>query len=106
MMSTVSNNFGPMPKVFGIGLNKTGTSSLGDALNLLGIKTIHYPCDDVTYRQLTRGDMRLRILETYQGIVDTPIVPFYRELSQLYSNTKFILTVREKSSWLKSIQSH
>ena len=105
-MSEIKFSAGPMPKVFGIGLNKTGTSSLGEALNLLGIKTIHYPRDDVTYTQLTRGDLRLHILETYQGIVDTPIVPFYQQLSQLYPSSKFILTVREQSSWLKSVESH
>src|SRR6516162_10242963 len=39
MKSDVSNDSGLLPKVFGIGLNKTGTSSLGDALNLLAIKS-------------------------------------------------------------------
>lgn len=33
-------------KVFGIGLSRTGTTSLGTALNQLGIKTIHYPHDE------------------------------------------------------------
>ena len=28
-------------KVFGLGLSKTGTSSLAEALNRLGIRTIH-----------------------------------------------------------------
>ena len=36
-------------KVFGLGLSRTGTTSLGRALNILGIKTIHYPCDKKTY---------------------------------------------------------
>src|SRR5262245_44092838 len=97
---------GPLPKVFGIGLNKTGTSSLGEALNLLGVKTIHYPCNDFTYGQLIRGDLKLAILESYQGIVDTPIVPYYAQLSELYPRSKFILTLREKAAWLRSIEAH
>jgi hypothetical protein len=34
-------------KIFGLGLSKTGTSSLADALNELGFPTIHYPFDIV-----------------------------------------------------------
>jgi len=42
------------PKVFGLGLglSRTGTSSLGESLNQLGIKNIYYPCDSVTQREL------------------------------------------------------
>jgi len=42
-------------KVFGLGLSKTGTSSLGQALNMLGVKTIDYPHDEKTYEELTGG---------------------------------------------------
>src|SRR5215217_9330431 len=89
-------------KVFGIGLSRTGTVSLAEAMNVLGIKTIHFPCDEQTFEDLRMGNYDLRILEEYQGAVDTPVAPFYAQLDSHYPNSKFILTVRDKQSWLKS----
>jgi len=44
-------------KIFGLGLSKTGTSSLTDALNLLGVKAVHYPHDQRTYEELRAGSI-------------------------------------------------
>ncbi len=93
-------------KVFGIGLNKTGTTSLGEALNALGIKTIHYPFKKDIFHELTQGIYRLSILNSYQGIVDTPVAPYYAQLDREYPGSKFILTLREPESWLRSIEAH
>lgn len=93
-------------KVFGIGLNKTGTTSLGEALNRLGIKTIHYPFKKPIYDELRGGNFELSILRSYQGIVDTPVAPYYAHLDRTYPGSKFILTVREPESWLRSIAAH
>src|SRR6266498_5883945 len=106
MKTDTSNNSGPLPKIFGIGLSKTGTTSLSSALNALGIKTVHFPCDDRTYTQVTGGDLRLSILKTCQGIADITVAPYYPQLSALYPGSKFILTVREKSTWLESMEAH
>ena len=93
-------------KVFGLGLSKTGTTSLAAALNTLGIKTIWYPHDEKTLAELRSGVYRLSILEEYDGAVDTPIVPYYAQLDNVYPNSKFILTIREKNSWLRSAENH
>ena len=93
-------------KVFGLGLSKTGTSSLGEALNTLGIRTIHWPHDQRTHDDLRNGNYRLSILEEYQGIVDIPVAPYYAQLDRVYPNSKFILTVRDKDSWLRSAEVH
>lgn len=93
-------------KVFGVGLNKTGTTSLGDALNLLGIRTIHYPFKRDTYDELRSGRYRLSILEHYQGAVDTSVAPYYAQLDAAYPGSKFVLTVRDVTSWLRSIEAH
>lgn len=90
-------------KIFGLGLSRTGTTSLGAALNKLGIKTIHYPHDETTQRELLSGTGKLSLLNRYQGIVDISVVPFYRQLDRAYPNSKFILTIRKKESWLKSV---
>lgn len=93
-------------KIFGVGLNKTGTTSLGEALNLLGIRAIHYPFKKPIYDELTSGCFRLSILERYQAIVDTPVAPYYPQLDAEYPGSRFVLTLREPESWLRSIDAH
>src|SRR5690349_19921009 len=93
-------------KVFGLGLSKTGTSSLSEALNYLGIKTIHYPSDELTWRELRSGNYRLTLMNEWQGAVDISVAPFYPQLDQAFPQSKFILTVREKEAWLRSCEQH
>lgn len=88
-------------KVFGIGLSKTGTTSLANALEILGYKV--KDCLGVT--TYTKGDLRSvnkAALATYDAFTDTPIPSFYRDLDEDYPNSKFILTVRDMDAWLKS----
>lgn len=103
METTIINS---QTKIFGLGLSKTGTSSLGEALNILGIKTIHYPFDDATYNELREGNFNLSILQEYRGIVDIPVVPYYAQLDKTFAGSKFILTVREIEGWLRSVDKH
>jgi hypothetical protein len=93
-------------KVFGLGLSKTGTSSLTEALNLLGIKTIHYPHDRRTHEQLRNGDYRLDILSDYQGVTDISVAPYFAQLDRVWPASKFILTLRDIDSWLGSAELH
>lgn len=93
-------------KIFGIGLSKTGTSSLSEALNMLGIHCIHYPDDPVTLHELRSGHFRLTLLEKYQAIADTPVVPYYPQLDKEYPGSKFILTTRDIEPWLESVKKH
>lgn len=93
-------------KVFGLGLSKTGTSSLTDALNLLGIRSAHYPHDARTLCELRAGRYRLSILEEFQGVTDIPVAPFYAQLDRAFPNSRFILTVRERAAWLRSCEVH
>lgn len=93
-------------KVFGVGLSKTGTSSLTEALERLGVPAIHYPYDARTHDELRRGDYRLSILERYQAVLDIPVAPFYAQLDAAWPGAKFILTVREREAWLRSAETH
>lgn len=88
--------------VFGIGMGRTGTTSLADALTKLGIKTKHFPSDNSSQRELLAGK-KLSIMKKYQALVDG-IAPFYRQLYTQYPNSRFILTVRDKSDWLVSVK--
>jgi hypothetical protein len=93
-------------KVFCIGLARTGTHSLTEALNMLGIPTIHYPKDESTFLHLSNGFYRLPVLETYQAITDIVVAPYYAQFDREYPGSKFILTVREKNSWLESVEAN
>jgi Sulfotransferase domain len=96
----------PSGKVFGIGLGRTGTKSLVTALNLLGVRSIHYPSDDQTLRELKAARYRLSVLDLYDGAADISIAPYYAELDRAYPGSKFILTVRDRENWLDSIEGH
>jgi hypothetical protein len=96
----------PSGKVFGIGLSRTGTRTLAAALNLLGIRAKWYPSDPRTYHELIGGQFKLTILEEYDALTDTPVVPYYPQFDKLYPGSKFVLTVRDKESWLRSAEKH
>ena len=93
-------------RLFAICLNKTGTTTLGHALNILGVPTIDYPTDLRTLEQLEQGDYKLDILKSYKAVTDMPVGLFYPQLDKLYPGSRFILTVRDKPSWLKSVRDH
>jgi Sulfotransferase domain len=94
------------PKVFGVGLSRTGTHSLTAALHVLGYDTVHYPTDRATLETLLRGDVRFPLLEQYDGITDITTVPYYEDLDREWPGSKFVLTVRDEDSWLRSCRKH
>ncbi|NOQ16180.1 MAG: hypothetical protein GQ581_03900 [Methyloprofundus sp.] len=88
-------------KVFGIGLSKTGTSSLASALELLGYNVK----DCLGVSQYSKGNIASidkGALSRYDALTDTPIPSFYQELDNEFPDAKFILTIRDMDSWLKS----
>ncbi len=91
-------------KIFGIGLSQTGTKSLTQALTMLGFNTIHCPDDEVTLKELMAGNYNFSILNDFDGITDITVAPFYAQLDKLFPNSKFILTIRDKESWLRSLE--
>ena len=93
-------------KVFGIGLSKTGTTSLDKALNMLGIKSKHCPTHDTTYIELVSGKYDLTILSQYDALTDIVASPFYAEFDKVYPKSLFILTIRDVNDWLVSMKKH
>jgi hypothetical protein len=88
-------------KIFGIGLSKTGTTSLAAALDILGYRTKDYP-GLAEYRPGDLSCIDPLVLEQNEALTDTPIPSFYRELDHRYPGSKFILTVRDMDGWLLS----
>jgi len=97
-------------KVFGIGLSRTGSTSLAKALTVLGYRTIHFPADPVTQREYSEffahpsRTLTLSLLDRYDAITDTPLARVYRELDLAYPGSKFIWTTRDKAAWLTSCE--
>ncbi len=88
-------------KVFGLGLSHTGTRSLNAALEVLGIPSYHWATDRRTYRELSHGVYDLTLLKRYQGLTDITAAPYYAQFDGVYPSSKFILTLRDKASWLR-----
>jgi hypothetical protein len=97
-------------KIFGIGLSRTGTHSLGSALTTLGFRSVHFPCDSATreeiYRHFAAGaaSLRLSLLDLVDAVVDTPVTCVYKALDQRYPGSRFILTTRDMAPWLNSCE--
>lgn len=89
-------------KIFGIGMPKTGTTSLTAALRILGFRTEHSPRDPTTVAELRAGNYSLSILSELDALTDIPIPAIFPQLDQMWPGSKFILTVREFESWLAS----
>jgi len=93
--------------IFGIGLSKTGTTSLFAALDQLGYRS-------ATYRHLRglgldewfEGNFERDYLAGYDAATDLPLAQFFPQLDLRYPGSKFVLTVRELDSWLESARSH
>lgn len=78
-------------KIFGVGLSRTGTTSLSWALLRLGLKVVHFPekIDDVF---------------SHHAATDTRIAAQFDVLDKGFPDSLFILTVRNLDDWLHSME--
>ena len=95
-----------MTKIFCIGFQKTGTTSLGEAFEKLGYKVCgvyHELLPD-----LRRGDFEKikDVVESYDVCKDNPWPVLYQQLDQFFPGSKFILTIRDETAWIKSVVNH
>ncbi|MEM7201237.1 MAG: sulfotransferase family protein [Planctomycetota bacterium] len=84
-------------KVFGIGFQRTGTTSLGKALNALGIRTLDCP------KQLWY-DLDDPVIQEFDGFTDNPVPLLYRDLDARHPGAKFVQTIRAEEAWLSSVE--
>lgn len=98
-------------EVIGAGLGRTGTYSLKLALEQLGLgpchhmeEVIHNPPRHVPlWSAAVQGNPDWNAAyEGYNSAVDWPTAAFWRELSEVYPNAKFILTTRNPERWYDS----
>ncbi|MBI3903493.1 MAG: hypothetical protein HY306_11245 [Nitrosomonadales bacterium] len=91
------------PKIFGLGLSRTGTTSLHLALLQLGKASVHHPLD--VARSWLLGDFsRHDPLVEFDACLDIPTPAYFRELDKAYPESRFILTMRDEDEWAASLQ--
>jgi hypothetical protein len=96
------------PYVFNIGLNRAGTTSLTEALGILGIETLHHKHNGIRLFDLMQQNLRLgyRVFygldHLYRGFSDFAGQYFFKLIDQQYPGSKFILTTRDLDTWLDS----
>lgn len=99
----------PIPtRIFGVGLHKTGTTSLAQAFRILGYDAAHWESPHwarYIWDEL-RETGRSRTLEMHYALCDLPIPLLFRQLDRAYPHSKFVLTVREEDDWIRSIGVH
>ena len=91
-------------KVFVIGFQKTGTTSLEHALQLMGYRV--FGGDKNLMKFDNKNDLKNYIqntLENWDAVQDMPWPLFYQELYELYPDAKFILTIRDSKKWIRSV---
>lgn len=100
-----------MNKIFGIGLNKTGTRSLASALRILGFRTLHKgdrATSELVHRASREGRPLLtHVGEQYDAYLDVhALVERFVEADRHYPDSRFIYTTRELEAWLDSRERH
>ena len=93
-------------RVFCLGFQKTGTSSVEWLLKDMGYQVFSaYKQPDIQFSQmLEAGDLaELRAeSELFDAFQDISWFNFYKEFDQWYPGSKFILTIRDTRSWWRS----
>ncbi len=90
-------------KIFCIGFHKTGTKSLTSSLRQLGFKVKgRFGVNDSNIQNNALSKAK-KLVRQYDAFQDNPWPILYKELDVLVPNSKFILTIRNKESWLKSV---
>lgn len=93
-------------KVFCIGFHKTGTSTMDSALTLLGYRVTGpngVNDEDISKNYIAMGKALVQEFDAFQ---DNPWPLLYKEMDDLFPGSKFILTMREPESWIKSQVNH
>jgi hypothetical protein len=98
--------------VFQLGIIRAGSTSLCEALNILGIPSLHWEGPGPDYKKFEtdvipeniKSNRRLFYPydEEWQGFLDFNGVCYYQTLYEMYPESKFIFTYRERIPWFKS----
>ncbi len=98
----------PNPKIFVIGRNKTGTTSLEAALRDLGFRVGRQLTGELLLEDWGRRDFRrlIKFVHTADAFQDTPFSHDYtfQAMDSAFRGSKFILSVRDSpEQWYESV---
>jgi hypothetical protein len=87
-------------KIFGIGLSRTGTTSLTAALSRLGYLSSHFE-NEFSMELLDADDAII-----FEAMTDTPVCAQFELLYHRFENAKFIWTKLPYDRWVDSFNRH
>lgn len=100
-------------KLIGAGFGRTGTESMKQALEILGLGPCHHmselfahPEQKAIWRAIAAGgepDWDV-VFAGYSSSLDWPSTYYWRELAAYYPEAKILLTVRGAKSWYDSME--
>lgn len=107
-------------RVFQIGFNKCGTTTISDFFNANGIASVHYDdgkvAQDIWNNYNSNQPLISQKYDKYKAFFDmqnihhTPPLfiaqTLFKEFDKQYPGSKFILNLRDKNAWLKSRSNH
>lgn len=98
------------PKVFVVGFNKTGTTSMGAALDRLGYRVGDQSTSELLMHDWAkrRFDSIIEFARTADAFQDVPFsLDFtFQRMDIVFPGSKFILTVRPSDKWYASLLGH
>ena len=94
------------PEVLGVGFHKTGTSTLRVALEILGYSVSTARIDLAKHLFENNLERIFEATKNKNAFQDNPWALLYQEFDKKFPGMKFILTMRNKEKWIKSIINH
>ena len=106
-----SGNDPGRPRIFGIGLNKTGTTSFHEAMTMLGYESLHWGGPEIAAEVRAAIDADLPLLtnldQRYDVFSDIGLLSRrFRLLDRQYPGSKFVYTFRPVDVWVDSRRRH
>jgi len=93
-------------KIFYLGFHKTGSTSFGELMTILGYKsqTYYKTYSEPFVNKLKNNDLSevFEITDKYDAFDDDPWFLFYKEFEQRYENALFVLYERDPEKWYES----
>lgn len=104
-------------KIFCIGFNKTGTTSLANYFRRCGLTACHWPsvvngtdyeakCASIWNQPAKVLDTLAPVIAAYEVHSDVPWPGLVKELAVSYPDARFILSTRNPESWWNSLDAH
>ena len=95
-------------KIFGVGLSRTGTSSLASFFTTMGLKVIHFDMDLTAHlpRSANTSFEWRGVYDGFDAVFDLPTAFYYRELLSVYPQALFVSSYRTPDNWYASFANY